>query len=296
VHTPTVNATSLRDRQPRLVGSVEKALKVLHLFAEADIGAGLRVSDVAKELGVNKSTASRLLASLGQDGFLVADEQTRCYHVGPAAYRLGSRFSAAPLVKTVAQVLRDLSARTGCTSNFGMLYEGRVLFLAVSEGPQQLRVVMRPGDVQFTHASAVGKAILAAIPSVEADAAIAAMTGDDGLLPAIGPRTLRTPDDLRANLRQAARRGYSTSEEESTPGIVGIGAYVGLPFGIPTALSVAFPLVQQSRDERAALVVSVQEAAAAAVQLLEHSRDKRHGARVAHEIVPGLPLDRMTAQ
>lgn len=264
-----MTATPLRPGQPRLVGSVGKAMKVLHLFAEANAGAGLRVSEVARALRVNKSTASRLLASLAQEGFLVTDDDTHQYYVGPTAYALGSRFSAAPLVRTVRQVLDELSAETGCTSQFGMVRGGRVIFLAVSEGSLRLRVVLRPGDSQFAHASAIGKAILAALPAADADAAIVSILDAGGKLPAVGPRTLRAPDDFRADLRRAAQRGYSISLEESTAGTIGIGAYIGLSLGVPTALSVAYPLLQpQKRQEVAARAAIVKRAAAAAAALL----------------------------
>ena len=253
-------------QQPRRIESVYRAVRTLCLFLERD--GGLRVSDVARKLGVNKSTASRLLATLRDTGFVIADAHSGTYYVGPTAYALGSRFSGAALARAVQNVIRDLSDRTSSTAQFGMLQGSRVVFLMVNQGSPRLRAVMKPGDTQYVHASAMGKAILAALPAGDADKLIDGMVDVAGLLPAVGPRTLRDPAALRSDLGRTAKRGYSMSNEESSAGMIGIGAYVGNAVGIHTTLSVAFAINQHKGDELARVAASVTEAAAAARHLL----------------------------
>lgn len=264
-----VEATLLLIRQqPRLVESVHRAAKMLSLFLEADEDGGLRVSDVARRLKVNKSTASRLFATLRDAGFVVADGERGCYYVGPAAYALGNRFSGAALARVVQHIIRDLSQRTASTAQFGMLQGNRVVFLTVNQGSPRLRLVVRPGDRQYVHASAMGKAILAALPSAERDVLIGSMLDAAGRAPGIGPRTLRDPAALRADADRTVKRGYSISNEESAAGMMGIGAYVANAGGIHTALSVAFPIHQHGADERPQVASLVVKAAAAARRLL----------------------------
>lgn len=255
-------------QQPRRVESIHRAAQVLTLFLETDDDAGLRVSDVARRLKVNKSTASRLFATLREAGFVVADSERSCYYVGPAAYALGNRFSGAALARVVQHVIRDLSRRTSSTAQFGMLQGNRVVFLMVMQGSPRLRLVAKPGDTQYVHASAMGKAILGALPGAERDVLIRSMLDAGGRAPAIGPRTLRDPAALRADADRTARRGYSISNEESAADMMGIGAYVATAGGIHTALSVAFPIHQHEAGERPRVAACVVRAAAAARRLL----------------------------
>gem|GEM_PF-6510404 len=226
------------------------------------------MGDVARKLGVNKSTASRLLATLRDTGFIIVDADNGSYYVGPTAYALGSRFSGAALARAVQHVIRDLSDRTSSTAQFGMLQGNRVVFLIVNQGSPRLRVVMKPGDTQYVHASAMGKAMLAALPPADAAQLIKGLLDAEGRLPAAGPRTFRDPVALRADLGRTVKRGYSMSNEESSAGMIGIGAYVGNVAGIHTTLSVAFAINQHKGDELARVASSVTTAAAAARLLL----------------------------
>lgn len=153
-----------RQHPPRRLEAVYRAAKALSLFLELDVESGLRVTEAARKLRVNKSTVSRLFATLRDLGFVTADSDRGCYYVGPTAYAVGCRFSGAALARAVQHVIRDLSGQASSTAQFGMLQGNRVVFLTVNPGPHRLRVVARPGDIQYVHASAMGKAILAALP------------------------------------------------------------------------------------------------------------------------------------
>lgn len=264
-----MGATTLPLRQqPRRLESVYRAARALSLFLESDAEGGLRVTEAARKLRVNKSTVSRLFATLRDLGFVTADADNGCYYVGPTAYAVGCRFSGAALARAVQQVIRDLSGQTSSTAQFGMLQGNRVVFLTVNPGPHRVRVVARPGDTQYVHASAMGKAILAALPVGKRDALITSMLDHAGSLPAVGPRTYRDPAALRTDLVRTAKLGYSISNEEGASGMVGIGSYVGNAAGIHTALSVAFPIHQHKGNARIDVARSVAKAAASARRLL----------------------------
>jgi DNA-binding IclR family transcriptional regulator len=257
-----------RQRTPRRLESVHRAAQALSLFLESDAEHGLHVTEAARRLRVNKSTVSRLFATLRDLGFVTADADRGCYYVGPTAYAVGCRFSGAALARAVQHVIRDLSAQASSTAQFGMLQGNRVVFLTVNPGPHRLRVVARPGDVQYVHASAMGKSILAALPVDVRDRLISTMLDHAALLPAVGPRTYRDPAGLRTDVMRTAKLGYSVSNEEGAAGMVGIGAYVGSAAGIHTALSVAFPIHQHKGAARISVAGAVVRAAMAARRLL----------------------------
>ncbi len=68
------------------MGSVENALRLLLMFRERE---SVRVSEVAADLGVSRSTAHRLLALLLAYGFVNQDLATRAYGPGPRLVELG---------------------------------------------------------------------------------------------------------------------------------------------------------------------------------------------------------------
>ena len=273
-----MRATALpRRQQARRLESVYRAARALSLFLESDGDGGLRVTEAARRLRVNKSTVSRLFATLRDLGFVTADADDGRYYVGPTAYAVGCRFSGAALARAVQQVIRDLSGQSSSTAQLGMLQGNRVVFLTVNPGPHRLRVVARPGDTQYVHASAMGKAMLAALPAGTRDALISTMLDRTGTLPAVGPRTYRDPAALLTDLLWTAKRGYSISNEESAAGMVGIGSYVGNAAGVHTALSVAFPIHQHKGNARIDVAASVAKAASNARRLLVPDRVVRPG-------------------
>lgn len=255
------------------MGSVDHILDLLRLFTEAGAEDGLRVTDVGHLLEVNKSTASRLLASLREAGFVMLDAESGRYQVGPAAFALGSRFEAAAMARVVSPVLKTLSERTGATASFGIREGARIRFLAVSNhGAPRLQLVIAPGDVQFLHASAQGKAILASLARAERESLVRSLLDPAGLLPSVARGSLTDPARLLENLQLSSERGYAMSNEEGTSGAIGIGAYVTSIRGMDAALSIAFPALDHREAEYEPLSRAVINAAAAASELIRPLR------------------------
>src|ERR687886_2300385 len=77
----------MRNTQPASVQSVDRALQILVAFE--DDGGELRVTDLAEQLDVHKSTASRLAATLEAQGFLERADGAEAFRLGPRIVRLG---------------------------------------------------------------------------------------------------------------------------------------------------------------------------------------------------------------
>lgn len=243
-----MNASELPQRQARPVESVQRALQVLRLFLSDEASSGLSVTETANVLGVAGSTVSRLMATLAAEGFVTMDPASRRYHVGAAAFQVGSRFRPATMAGAVKPILHDLAAATGHTAQFGTLQHTRVFYLSVADSANRLRVVASPGDSRDAHTSAMGKALLAGLPDVEREAVIRSLLGGEDVLPASGPGTIRDPAALRDELATTRARGYSISREEATADVAALGVTVPERVGIPLALSIAFPSSRYEDD------------------------------------------------
>jgi DNA-binding IclR family transcriptional regulator len=141
------------------LSSVEHALRLLALLAER---GAIRVADAASELGVARSSAHRLLATLTQCGFVRQEKPNGPYGPGPALSELGRLTLSQTDVRQVARpALEYLSSATQETVSLLLLHGNRVRFIDCLESPKTVRVATRTGVVLPAHCTAGGKALLA---------------------------------------------------------------------------------------------------------------------------------------
>lgn len=203
-------------------GTLERGLQVLRLLIEVESDPamkhrGLSVQQVALELGVHKSTASRLLHTLANNGFAVQPPGTRKgYRLGPA---LRSRFGLSPAQQRFRDLaspfLQELVGTTGECAHGAVVADGAALVVDAIETAQSLRVVLEKGRLLPLHSTSVGKCLLAwGLAPVPAD------------LPARTGRTITDPVRLRAHLDDIRAAGYAFDGEENHTGGCGITAPV----------------------------------------------------------------------
>jgi DNA-binding IclR family transcriptional regulator len=215
--------------------SVDNALWLLQLVAERQ---ALRVSEAAELLGVARSTAHRLLAALRRRDFLMQDRPNGAYRPGPALYAIGMAAISRLDIRRVAQpVLEQLRDKTQETASLAVLEGTMVRFVECYEGLSIVRIGNRAGVVRHAHASAVGKAILAALPDSELERRY-----PDEELPAPTPAAISSRRELMGELTQVRRQGYALNWEESSDGVAAVAVAVRDASGIPLAsISVSVP-------------------------------------------------------
>ncbi|HEY7660866.1 MAG TPA: IclR family transcriptional regulator [Actinomycetota bacterium] len=226
-------------------GSLDRALVLLELLAEH---GDLRASEIAELLETSKPTAFRLLASLRGRGFVEQAPGSRRYRLGPAFRALAARSEAPAVIALATPVMGELRASTGETVNLATVQRGRIVYAAVLDSLHPLRMSATVGEELHPHATALGKAVLAAEPPE-------LRSGFLGAEPfvALTDRTITTRRALDADLATTATRGYAVDDEESALGAICLGAAIlgadGRPVG---ALSVSAPLARlPARTHRA---------------------------------------------
>ena len=231
----------MKNKPPYAIESVDNALRILQLIRDS---GQVRVSDMAAELGIARSTAHRLLAMLVYRDFAVRTEDH--------AYRPGPALSARPLAGQPAQRLRqalrphmeDLRDQVNETINLVVRLGPQTRFLHTVESTQLLRVGDRQGTILPAWQTSGGKALLAELPDAELTALMRDMAGrpPDGL-------TAARRHALVAELRVIRDQGYAENKEESESGVCAIGICVRDAAGEPVAaLSVSAPSVRYTPD------------------------------------------------
>ncbi len=206
------------------VQSVERAFLLLEALAGAG-PEGMTLSELGRGLGVSKSTAYAILQTLLAGGF-VADAGTgmsRRYRLGMALARLGDVVVSQIALRDVAMpVLRDLTAATGQTSRVAVLEESYAIVIGrVDEPSSTVRFTANLGKREHLHCSAVGKAMLAALPA-ETVRRILATAG----MPGKTSHTITDEAALLAELEGVARHGYAIDDEEDAEGVFCVGSAV----------------------------------------------------------------------
>ncbi len=141
------------------VGSVARALALLDALAASD--SGLRVNELARRIGVNASTASRLLATLEQ-ARIVEREHGGPYRLGLRLVELSDRVLAQLDVRQLARPwLSWLVRETGETATLSVPGESEAITVDFVPSAFSVASMARLGRPSIPHATAAGKVMLA---------------------------------------------------------------------------------------------------------------------------------------
>src|SRR5881392_2852589 len=173
------------------VQSVDRALTILELLArEGDPG----VTEIANDLGVHKSTAFRLLATLEAHRLVEQDGERGRYRLGVGNLRLaGATTARLVLVSEARPVCRQLAADTGETVNITVRSETSALYLDQVAGSSAVQSHNWVGQHIPLHATSNGKVLLSELTDDELKKAVRA-------LPRVTDQTVTKRAELKAQL------------------------------------------------------------------------------------------------
>jgi DNA-binding IclR family transcriptional regulator len=248
------------------LSSVDHALELLLLFRSRP---ALRVSEVAEELDVARSTAHRLLGMLVHRQFAVQDPVTRTYRPGPRLVEIGlAAVGALDLRTRMRPYLADVAARTGETVSLLVLEGDTVHFIDSIESRRTVRVGSRFDARMPAHATSAGKAMLAALPVAEVLASYQAER-----LATVTGHTIATRTRLLAALDRVREVGFAVNLEESEVGLGAVGMAVLGADGHPVAgLTAAGPVQRMTPQWIRVLAAELREPISAASAELSEVR------------------------
>jgi DNA-binding IclR family transcriptional regulator len=236
------------------VQSVDRAVAILEILAR-DGEAG--VTEVARELGVHKSTASRLLAALDRRELVSQDTARGRFRLGVGLVRLaGAAARTLDVVQESRPVCQALARQAGETVNLAILSGRDALYLDQVAGPAALSPHNWAGQRIPLHATSDGKVLLAYLPAAEVA---------EHLVPPLRrftEHTITALADFPRVLAEVRRRGYATAVEELEEGLTAIAAPVRNAEGaVIASISASGPSFRMPADRIPALVSSVRRAA-----------------------------------
>ncbi|GDY30987.1 IclR family transcriptional regulator [Gandjariella thermophila] len=218
------------------------------------------LDELARALGVHKTTALRLLRTLEAHRF-VRREEPRHYRLGSALFDLANQALEERDVRRAAEpALRELNAATGHTVHLASYEGGEAIYIDKFDGRHPVRMYSRVGRRAPLHCTAVGKVLLAALPAGELDAVLATME-----FPRLTEHTITDPRRYRAELSRVRERGYAVDDAEHEDFVHCIAAPVrGAGGRVLAAVSLSVPRVLLDLDGLLGLVPELLRAAAMA--------------------------------
>jgi DNA-binding IclR family transcriptional regulator len=199
--------------RPRTVQAVERANTLLRTISTGKQPQTVR--ELARECGLNRSTAWRLLLTLEQQGMIDRDPLTQRYQVGFSAIQIAAAAGHDSLVRRARAVLEQLVNETQEMVSLAVPERFSLRYIDQVEPPN----VPCPnwlGRVLPLHATSSGKAFLAWLPDDERRAVLPAQ------LQRYTPRTITDHDTLAVELATARQLGYATcigEHEEFSNGV-----------------------------------------------------------------------------
>ncbi|MDA0638816.1 IclR family transcriptional regulator [Nonomuraea sp. MCN248] len=191
------------------VQSVDRAIAILEILARE---GATRVTDLASELEVHKSTASRLLGALEQGGLVEQTGDRGRYRLGVGVVRLaGAATNQLDLARESGPVCRRLAEEIGETVNVAVPRDGDAVNVSQVRGPSAISGQSWVGARTPAHATSSGK-VLMAFGALAVPAELRRFT----------PQTIT--DERRLGLEEIVRRGWATAVEELEPGLNAVAA------------------------------------------------------------------------
>lgn len=222
-----------------------RGLLVLETLAAAD--GPMRLSNLAMQLGMQKSSTHRVLRILVDAGYVAQDPHTELYRATLRMWEFGSSVvNGLPIKQVATAVLRQLHRRTAETVSLSVLDGDDVLYLDKIPSTQPTSwPTPQVGHRVPAPLTASGLAMLAHEPRAEAVIERVARRGDTPLDPA---RAL-------AGVRKARRNGYHIGRSTPRRGVVAIA--MGIPGrGVrpAAALTLSAPVERLDADREQALI------------------------------------------
>ncbi|HET7467312.1 MAG TPA: IclR family transcriptional regulator [Candidatus Dormibacteraeota bacterium] len=242
------------ERDAAVIQSVDRAVAILDVLAAQGWKAG---AEVARELGVHRSTALRLLATLERHGLVERDQRTAKYRLGGRLVQLASAVRGEADLRAASRpVCQTLARAVGETVTLDVLDGDDIVPIEQASGSTSVVSVNWLGTRSPAHCTASGKVILAFAPDDVRSRFLA------GPLERRTPHTLTGRAELEAQLTGARATGYARTDEELEVGLSALAAPVrGAAGEVIGAIDVSGPAHRFGQAESVRIAGRCMEAA-----------------------------------
>lgn len=202
---------------------IHKAVSVLRVLADSETECG--ASEIARRIGLGRSSTFRLLYTLQQEGMVRQDPHTRRYRLGPELSVLGRAASDQFELRREARPhMEALTAQTGLPTFLNVPGTHDVICVEHVTSLNTIELYGRVGHTLPYHACPSGYVLLAYGPSDRLDRVLASR------LPTFGPNTPHAESLLRI-VADTRSRGYASARDDLEEGVSSLAVPITDPTG-----------------------------------------------------------------
>ncbi len=195
---------------------LERGLAVIRAFS-ADAPA-LTLSEVARDVGITPATARRILLTLEQLGYVRTDG--RQFSLTPRVLALGWAYlSSLDLGELAGPYMEELSAATRESCSIATLDLPDIVYVARVPTSRIMTVALGVGARLPAYPTSMGRVLLAGLGAADLDAYLSDLAAEQ-----LTPRTVTSPDQLRAAIDQTRTDGYALVDQELELGLRSLAA------------------------------------------------------------------------
>ena len=201
-----------------LINSILRACKILKSFSGDK--AHFKISDLAHQLRLDRSTTYRILLSLERAGFVEKNEEAGTYSLGLAAFEIGNAYlMQTDLIQVSKPVMADLASKAQETVHLAVLSDIEIVYVDKVDSPRTLGVMSKLGQRGPLHCTSLGKTLLAFQPEDEQTRIIQKIR-----MTPFTSRTITSKQKLIEELRIVKKQGYALDRREIEEDVECIGA------------------------------------------------------------------------
>lgn len=226
-----------------VVKSVSRALDIINLVGMKK--GGLGVTEISKQIDINKSSVYRILSTLAQYGYIEQDEETGRYKLGYMFLEVSSKLLDSIDLRAEARpFLQELENETNEVIHLVVYDQGEVVYIEKLEGNETLRMHSKVGKRAPMHCTSVGKAILAH----QLSGVVHEILDRKGM-PMHTEKTITDKDAFFQELVQVKQEGYALDLEENEHGITCIAVPIFDHQGkVTAAVSISGPTMRMTEE------------------------------------------------
>lgn len=233
----SIDAEEVRGNGIQVIARAAEMLRLLQAHPN-----GLNQAEIGERLGMPRSTVSRILNALDDEGLVASRAARARYRLGPEIARMSSTVRRGVVID-VHPFMEELSRELEETVDLSILDGDRATFVDQVVSPHRLRAISAVGESFPLHCCANGKALLANLSAVEQAQALPRR------LARLTANTITTPAALRKELEKVRAEGVAYDREEQSEGICAVGAVLNGITDQMVAVSVPVPAQRFYRRE-----------------------------------------------
>ncbi|MDD3777057.1 MAG: IclR family transcriptional regulator [Actinomycetota bacterium] len=196
--------------------------KVFTIIETLKVHKEARLYEIAQWSGLNKSTAYRILSKLQKKDYVQVNPDSKKYSLGLKFIEIANtQMENFSLIKASKEVIDDLNNRTKETIHLVMVLGEKAIYIDKRESQNPVRMYSRIGlEVPF-YCTAVGKAILAAMPEHQREEIM-----DSIEFIVYTQKTITNQEQLRQEIKVIQKKGFALDNQEMQDNIICIAAAI----------------------------------------------------------------------